>query len=164
MKNFFINNKEVYVSKSHIINYIEWLIQKIKLDERSNLLENNKKNNLHPIRPRKGDIYLIEFGYNIGHELNNIHMGIIMQNSLKNSVSSTVIVIPISSSSKIYDTQVIITNNDMIEGKLNKIPSKAKSEQITCVDKARLIHKVGKISDDFILRLEKKILIALDIK
>ena len=163
MKNYFVNNKEIYINKNHILDYIEWLIQKINLDEKSDYLENNRKNNLHPIRPRKGEIYLIEFGKNIGRELNNIHMGIIMQNSLKNSISSTIVVVPISSSNKLYDTHLEIKEKDIIEGKLNKIPCKAKAEQIICIDKSRLIHKIGNMSEDFIFRLENKIKQNLDI-
>ena len=111
----------------------------------------------------KGEIYLIEFGQNIGNELCNTHMGIIMQDSIKNSISSTVVVIPISSSPKLYNTHEKILQEDVIEGKLNKLPSKAKAEQITCIDKARLIYKVGELSSNFIHRLEKRLLKNLDI-
>ena len=119
---------------------------------------------MHPLRPRKGDIYLIEFGQNVGNELSNTHMGIIMQESLKNSISSTVVVIPISSSQKLYDTHEKIISSDVQKGKLNKLPSKAKAEQITCIDKSRLIHKVGELTPNFMRRLEKRILNNLDIK
>lgn len=51
-----------------------------------------------------------------------------------------------------------------MQGKLNKLPSKAKAEQITCIDKARLIHKIGELTPDFMKRLEKRILKNLDIK
>ena len=122
-----------------------------------------KNNGLHPLRPRKGDIYLIDFGQNIGTELSNIHMGIIIQNSLINSVSSTVVVIPISSSKKLYDTHEKIESDDIKVGKLNKFPSKAKSEQITSIDKARLIHKIGEVTPEFIKRLEKRVMKNLDI-
>lgn len=118
---------------------------------------------MHPVRPRKGEIYLVEFGQNIGKELCDIHMGIIMQESLKNSISSTIIVIPISSSSKLYDTHEKILEKDIVEGRLNKLPSKAKAEQITCIDKSRLIHKIGKMSPEFMRRLEKRVLKNLDI-
>ena len=43
-------------------------------------------------------------------------------------------------------------------------PSKAKAEQITCIDKARLVHKIGELTPDFMKRLEKRILKNLDIK
>ena len=153
-----------------IINRIDfeknfkWFIQKFALIDKSKHLHNNKLNNLHPLRPRKGDIYLIEFGQNVGNELSNTHMGIIMQSSLKNSVASTIVVIPISSSPKLYDTQEKILASDIRVGKLDKLPSKAKAEQITCIDKSRLIHKVGELTPDFIERLEKRLLKNLDIQ
>ena len=56
-----------------------------------------------------------------------------------------------------------ITKNDIQQGQLNKLPSKAKAEQITCIDKARLIHKIGELTPDFMERLEKRILKNLDI-
>ena len=143
--------------------YFNWFIQKFDLIDKSKQLNNQKRNGLHPIRPRKGDIYLIDFGQNVGTELSNTHMGIIIQDSMKNSVSSTVVVVPISSSKKLYDTHEKITNSDIKLGQLNKLPSKAKAEQITCIDKARLIHKIGELTPDFMERLENRILKNLDI-
>lgn len=142
----------------------DWFIQKFNLVDKSQQLNHKRTNGLHPLRPRKGDIYLIEFGQNIGFELSNTHMGIIIQNSLKNSVANTIVVIPISSSNKLYDTHEKITSSDIKLGQLNKLPSKAKAEQITCIDKARLIHKVGELTPEFMKRLEKRILKNLDIK
>ena len=126
--------------------YFNWFIQKFTLTDKSTQLNNKKKNGLHPLRPRKGEIYLIDFGQNVGTELSNTHMGIIVQDSLK-----------------LYNTHEKITKNDIQQGKLNKLPSKAKAEQITCIDKARLIHKIGELTPDFIERLEKRILKNLDI-
>ncbi len=90
-------------------------------------------------------------------------MGIIIQDSYKNSVSSTVVVIPISSSNRLYDTHEKILETDLEEGKLNKLPSKAKTEQITCIDKSRLVYKIGKMKPEFMERLEKRLLKNLDI-
>ena len=163
MLNYIIENINKFINKKYFKRYFDWFILKFDFIEKSEKLEKCRKNNMHPIRPRKGEIYLIEFGQNIGKELCNIHMGIIMQESLKNSISSTVVVIPISSSPKLYDTHEKILEDDVIEGKLNKLPSKAKAEQIISIDKSRLIHKIGKMSPDFMLRLEKRVLTNLDI-
>ena len=91
-------------------------------------------------------------------------MGIIVQSSSKNVITSTVLVVPISSSKKLYTTHELIYSSDLQTGKLNKLPSKAKAEQLTCVDKSRLIYKIGNVTDNFMLRLEKRILKNLDIK
>ncbi len=163
MLDYVIESVKKYINRENFKMHFEWFIHKFDLIDKSQTLEANRKNKLHLIRPRKGEIYLIEFGQNIGNELCNTHMGIIMQDSIKNSISSTVVVIPISSSPKLYNTHEKILQEDVIEGKLNKLPSKAKAEQITCIDKARLIYKVGELSSDFILRLEKRLLKNLDI-
>lgn len=163
MLNYVIENVNKYINRKNFKKLFDWFIYKFDLSDKSEQLEKNRKNNLHPIRPRKGEIYLIEFGQNIGKELCNTHMGIIMQDSYKNSVSSTVVVIPISSSTKLCDTHEKILENDLEEGKLNKLPSKAKAEQITCIDKSRLMYKIGKMNPEFIERLEKRILKNLDI-
>ena len=86
-----------------------------------------------------------------------------MQDSYKNSVSSTVVVIPIYSSNRLCDTHEKILETDLEEGKLNKLPSKAKAEQISCIDKSRLIYKIGKMTPKFMKRLEKRLLKNLDI-
>ena len=144
--------------------YFSWFIQKFTLTDKSNTLNTKKVNNMHPIRPRKGDIYLIDFGQNVGSELSNTHMGIIVQDSLKNSISNTIIVVPISSSPRLYDTHEKIVQSDIQSGKLDKLPSKAKAEQISCIDKARLAHKIGELTPDFMNRLEKRIFKNLGIK
>ena len=144
--------------------YFNWFIHIFELTDKSKILNENKINNLHPIRPKKGEIYLVEFGQNIGNELNNTHMGIIVQDSIRNNYSSNVIVVPISSSPKIYDTHEIILFEDLKNGHLNKLPSKAKAEQIICIDKSRLIHRIGELTPEFMNRLERKILKVLDIK
>ena len=43
--------------------YFNWFIQKFNLVDKSKNLNNKKVNHLHPIRPRKGEIYLIEPKY-----------------------------------------------------------------------------------------------------
>jgi len=160
----FINKIITVMNRLEFERYFNWFIQKFLLTDKSLQLNNKKKNGMHPIRPRKGEIYLIDFGQNVGTELSNTHLGIIIQDSIKNSVSSTVIVIPISSSIKLYDTHQKITEKDIKQGKLNKLPSKAKAEQITCIDKARLIHQIGELTPDFMQKLEKRILKNLAIK
>ncbi len=164
MFDYVINEIKKVIDRLDFERQFNWFIHKFELIDKSKKLTKNKVNNLHPIRPRKADIYMIDFGQNIGNELSNTHMGIIMQSSIKNSVSSTVIVVPISSSPKLYDTHEKITINDIQLGILNKLPSKAKAEQLTCIDKSRLIHKVGEMTPDFMKRLEKRILKNLDIE
>ena len=91
-------------------------------------------------------------------------MGIVIQNSSNNVASHTVIVVPISSSLRLYPTHEKIQATDIKTGKLDKLPSKAKGDQLTCIDKARMLYKVGSVTDAFMIRLEKRITKNLDIK
>lgn len=164
MINYIIERVRPYIEKVHFKRYFDWFIKKLDLQDKVEELDKKKNKGKHPIKPRKGDIYLIEFGQNIGKELSNTHMGIILQSSSNNIASHTVVVVPISSSQSLYSTHKKILEKDIKEGKLNKIPSKAKTEQITCIDKARMLYKIGSVTDEFMVRLEKRIIKNLDIK
>lgn len=164
MIDYIINKITPFLDKSYFARFFEWFIRKLDLQDKADKLDKKKNKGRHPIQPRKGDIYLIEFGENIGKELSNVHMGIVVQSSSNNVASHTVLVVPISSSPKLYSTNERIQKQDIKTGKLDKLPSKAKVDQLTCVDKARMIHKIGSVTDDFLRRLEKRIMKNLDIK
>lgn len=153
-----------YIEKSYFNRFFEWFIRKLDLQDKVEKLDKQKSNGKHPIQPRKGDIYLIEFGQNVGKELSSRHMGIIVQSSSNNVASHTVLVVPISSSPKLYSTHEKLQEIDIKTGKLDKLPSKAKADQLTCIDKARMLYKIGSVTDEFMQRLEKRILKNLDIK
>lgn len=146
--------KERYLDS---IRYCDWIRKKVDLNLKANqyfkIKFEDKKNHFHPIRPKRGEIYLAEMGENIGAEINKQHLVLILQNDKGNLYSDTVVVIPISSSTKLYKTHEKIIDNDIKDGRLDKLPSKAKTEQIHYLDKARLIHKVATLKEDCILRV-----------
>ena len=164
MIEYIIKKVTPYLNKAYLQRFFDWFIRKLDLQEKAEKLDKIKNKGKHPIQPRKGDIYLIEFGQNIGKELSNIHMGIVVQSSNRNVASHTVVVIPISSSVKLSPAHERILEKDIKTGRLNKIPSKAKTEQITSIDKARMLYKVGSVTEEFMGRLEKRIIKNLDIK
>lgn len=156
-------NKEKYKDS---IRYTKWL--KMKLD--INLLADKQdearikdRKKLHPIRPRRGEIYLTQLGENIGKEINNKHLVLIIQNNKGNLYGNTVVCIPISSSTKLYPPHEKIELKDIKSGRLDKLPSKAKTEQIHYLDKARLIHKVAELKPEAIERICKRLKKNLDI-
>jgi len=164
MIDYIVEKIKPYLERSYLKRYFEWFIRKLDLQDKVERLDKKKNKGKHPIQPRRGDIYLIEFGQNVGKELSNTHMGIVVQNSSNNVASHTVIVVPISSSQHLYSTHEKILEADIKEGKLDKLPSKAKADQMTCIDKARMLHKIGTVTDEFMSRLEKRIAKNLDIK
>lgn len=164
MIDYIVKKVTPYIEKSYFKRFFDWFIKKLDLQDKVERLDKRKNKGKHPIQPRKGDIYLIEFGQNIGKELSNTHMGIVVQSSSNNVASHTVLVVPISSNKNLYPTHERILEEDIKTGKLDKFPSKAKVDQLTCIDKARMIYKIGSMTDEFMGRLEKRILKNMDIK
>ena len=126
--------------------------------------DTNIKKKHHPIRPRRGEVYLTQLGQNIGKEINNQHLAVILQNNKANIFSNTVVIIPISSSVKLYDGHEKIEEYDIKSGRLDKLPSKVKTEQIQFIDKARLIHKVAEFTEDTMDRISCRLKKTLDLK
>lgn len=149
------------------IRYCDWLEKKVDLnlkskDNKAKREEDEKK--YHPIRPKRGEIFLAELGENIGSEISQKHLVLIMQNDKGNLYGDTVVVVPISSSGKLYLTHEKILESDIKYGRLDKLPSKAKTEQIQYMDKAKLIHKVGALKDDCLNKISNRIKKNLDIR
>ena len=148
------------------IRYCDWLSSKLDI----NLLAANQdqvrardKKKFHPIRPRRGEIYLTQLGENIGKEINDKHLVLIVQNNKGNLYGNTVVCIPISGSGKLYPPHEKIELKDIKSGRLDKIPSKVKTEQIHYVDKARLIHKVAELEPEALKRVSRRLMKNLDI-
>lgn len=145
---------------NHSIRYCNWVNHKVNLHLKANRYLKDKANDekkMHPIRPRRGNVYLAEMGQNVGSEINEQHLVLILQNNIGNIYSDTVIIIPISSSGKLYKTHEKIESKDIKDGRLDKLPSKAKTEQIHYLDKARLIHKVATLEDTCIEKICKRL-------
>lgn len=149
------------------IRYCNWITEKVDIHLLASQQEQERYNHQkkhHPIRPRRGEVYLTQLGQNIGKEINDQHLVVVMQNSKANIFSNTVVVIPISSSGKLYDGHEKIEEADIKSGRLDKLPSKVKTEQIQFIDKARLIHKVAEFTDDAMGRISLRLGKTLDLK
>lgn len=141
---------------SDSIRYCNWLNEKLNINLLANEQDEIRKKdvkNFHPIRPRKGEIYLTQLGENIGKEINAKHLVLIVQNNKGNLFGNTVVCIPISSSPKLHKPHEKIELKDIKSGRLDKIPSKAKTEQIHYLDKARLIHRVVELKPEAVERI-----------
>ena len=149
------------------IRYCNWLAEKVDIHLLASKQEQTRSGHQkkhHPIRPRRGEVYLTQLGQNIGKEINDQHLVVVMQNNKANIFSNTVVVIPISSSGKLYDGHEKIEENDIKSGRLDKLPSKVKTEQIQFIDKARLIHKVAEFTDDAMDKISLRLGKTLDLK
>lgn len=110
--------------------------------------------------PKRGEIWLVSIEPVAGHEIGKTGPALVISNNKSNEFSSTVTVIPITSSvEKVYPFEVIILKT---ESGLTS-DSKIKCNQIRTVDKLRLLKLAGNLSPDKLKEVEKALLIHLDI-
>lgn len=165
---FCLNNLKNGIDKyryKDCIRYCNWIKEKIELNllaTEQELIRKNDKEKHHPIKPKRGDIFLTQLGENIGKEINDKHLVLIIQNNRGNLYSNTVVCVPLSGSGKLYSTHEKIEQEDIQKGRLDKLPSKAKTEQIHYIDKARLVHKVAELNPEAINRICNRIKKNLD--
>ena len=108
----------------------------------------------------RGEIYWADLNPVIGSEIAKVRPVLIVSNNIGNEFSSTVTVLPITSTTtKVFPFEVRISEN---EGGL-KNESKAKANQIRTIDKRRIGSRLGRIADKTMKDVEQAILIHLDI-
>lgn len=109
---------------------------------------------------KRNDIYIANLDPTIGSEISKKRPVLIVSNDINNKYSDTVTILPITSKTKkIYPFEVEIRKG---LGNL-KANSKIKANQIRTIDKRRLVQKIGSISKSIMSKVEKALLIHLDI-
>ena len=101
---------------------------------------------------RRGDLYYVNFGYNIGSVQNYCRPGVVIQNNNGNASSPTVIVAAITSEIKKTNLPVhayIGARFGLAE------PSMALLEQVKTVDKRTLGDYIGHISPECMRRIDR---------
>ena len=110
--------------------------------------------------PKRGEVWQVSLGPVVSHEIGKTRPALIISNDKNNEYSSTVTLIPVTGSiEKIYPFEVFISN---LESGL-PLDSKLKCNQIRTVDKSRLSKVVGAIPEEIIIKVEKAVLIHLEI-
>lgn len=101
---------------------------------------------------RRGDLYYVNFGYNIGSVQNFIRPGIVIQNNKGNASSPTVIVAAITSEIKKANLPV----HAYIGKKFGlEEPSMALLEQVKTVDKRTLGDYIGHVSPECMRSIDR---------
>ena len=97
------------------------------------------------IRPRRGDIYLVNFDPTLGAEIRKTRPALILQNDIGNKFSPVTIVAAISSKfdEPLYPTEVLISAK-VLTGLT--VDSVVLLNQIRTVDKKRLVKQLGTLS------------------
>ncbi len=109
---------------------------------------------------QKGEIYLANLNPVVGSEQAGMRPVVIVQNSLLNRFSRTVVVIPFTTNLKRAElpSGVLISVG---AGGL-KQDSVALCSQIRVLDKSRLTNRLGKLSDEWMERIEDTLAFVLD--
>lgn len=106
----------------------------------------------------RGQIWLVALDPAVGHEIQKTRPALIVSNDINNRLAGTITVVPITDAGeKVYPFEVFLPTKD---AGLKK-DSKIKCQQIRTVDKSRLIKRLGFVSANKMLDIERAIKIHL---
>lgn len=110
----------------------------------------------------RGEIYYADLSPVVGSEQGGIRPVLVIQNDVGNKYSPTVIVAAITSQK--YKSH--IPTHIPISAEESGLPmnSVVLLEQIRTLDKSRLMHKVGEVSDNCISRINCALLISIGVR
>ena len=111
------------------------------------------------IRPKRGEVYLVNFDPTIGAEIQKTRLALIVQNDIANRHSPITIVAAITSQfdEPLYPTEVLIQPP---EGGVT-MPSVVLLNQIRSIDKRRLVRRLGVPTPATMQRVDRAMLISL---
>lgn len=170
LDNLFSNIASIFSVENgkEIKRYLKDIITNIKLNalSRNNrTLQISNHDKTHPLKIYTGEIYYITMTDGVGTELKGDHLGVVIQNTKANLYSSKVNVVPIEGDgtkiNKNYNVE--LCNSDLIEGHLDKDPSRIITTDILTIDKCRLGKKIGKVSPRKLDEIKKYIKKQLDL-
>ena len=110
---------------------------------------------------KRGDIFYANLSPVVGSEQGGIRPVLIIQNNKGNLFSPTLIVAPITRNikKKMQPTQVKVAI--LHDSKLT--PSLILLEQIRTLDKERILHKIGKLEENDMLKVNKALKISIGV-
>lgn len=110
---------------------------------------------------RRGDIYLVDLGKNIGSEQGGCRPVLAIQNNVGNHYGPTLIVAPITSR---FWKKANQPTHSVLEGVPNLTsPSVVLTEQIITIDKTRVMKYLGKVSEEQMNNTDKAIMVSLNL-
>jgi mRNA interferase MazF len=110
-------------------------------------------------RPRRGDVYLVNFAPTIGAEVKKTRPAVVIQNDIGNRWSPITIVAAMTSrfEEPLYPTEVLVKAS---EGGL-AIDSVVLLNQLRSVDKARLVRRLGALKSQTVREIDRALLLSL---
>jgi mRNA interferase MazF len=110
-------------------------------------------------RPRRGDVYLVNFDPTVGAEVKKTRPAVVIQNDIGNRWSPITIVAAMTSKFEdpLYPTEVLVGAS---EGGL-EVDSVVLLNQIRSVDKARLVRRLGALKAQTVKEVDRALLLSL---
>jgi mRNA interferase MazF len=105
----------------------------------------------------RGDVWMVDFNPGHGSEQKGMRPALVIQNDIGNIHAATTIVAAITTTIKKYPVTVVLERH---EGGV-KLPSMLNLAQLLTLDKARLIRKLGSISQARLVEVNAALLISL---
>lgn len=140
--------------KHNIENHLEWLKTKIRINQQKEVSQ----------QKTKWSVYYINYGINIGSEINGTRPSIIFKDS-EYGFGSDIIIIPMTSfdldkSIDTFDIEIEPTKSNGLKRK-----SLIKTRQMRCISQKRIEKYIGKIEDrDIMDQLDKNITTMLGLQ
>lgn len=113
-------------------------------------------------RYRRGDIYVANLNPVKGSEQGGIRPVVVLQNNTGNKYAPTLIVAAVTT--KIFKKQNFPTHFEIRNNPAFRAPSAVMLEQIRTIDKKRIDSYLGKVTDEEMAEIEKKILTSLEMQ
>ena len=111
---------------------------------------------------RRGDIYLVDLGTNVGSEQGGCRPVLLLQNDVGNHFAPTLIVAPVSSR---YWKKLKQPTHSLIEGIQSLTsPSVVLAEQIITIDKKRVMKYLGKVPEEQMRGIDKAVKVSLGLE
>ena len=111
---------------------------------------------------RRGDIYLVDLGTNVGSEQGGCRPVLLLQNDVGNHFEPTLIVAPVTSR---YWKKSKQPTHTLIEGIQNlSSPSVVLTEQLITIDKVRVMKYLGKVPEEQMQNVNQAVMVSLGLE
>lgn len=111
---------------------------------------------------RRGDIYLVDLGTNVGSEQGGCRPVLLLQNDVGNHYGPTLIVAPVSSR---YWKKSKQPTHTLVQGIRNlNSPSVVLTEQLLTIDKVRVMKYLGKVPEEQMQEVDRAVKVSLGLE
>jgi mRNA interferase MazF len=111
-------------------------------------------------QPRRGEVWLVNLDPAVGHEIQKTRPVVVVTNDVYNRHNWVVLVVPFTTRDVAAFDQVLVRPP---EGGLSN-PSVTLPDQLTAIDRSRMVKRMGKLSPSTLLQVDQSLKIVLDLR